>query len=788
MYSKNKKFFHLKTLKQIVHILIGIIIGSWITCQIRLINYENFKNDILYQICSYRSTWLSSNDNDNVIQISTKNNDLANTFYSIHNLTTNRNNINQNDQRKLLLIGVMTTKSFLTTRAKTIYETWGHDLNGDILFFTSSNQKTNSNLPLVALPQVDDSYPPQKKSFFMFKFMNDYFGNHYKFFMRADDDLFVNVERLKQFLESLNNSESIYIGQTGVGNKDEFGQLNLSMHDNFCMGGPGVILSFKSLQKIATNIKYCLQNLYSTHEDVEIGRCLHRFAGISCTWSYDMQNLFHHNSSIQQSILNNDNDGMIQSSNHDLSNVLTIHPIKNPIAMKNLYKYFKRIDNQQWNFQITKLYRHLNILLSNWTDDKLSKQFKTFLNLDRMAIESENIGHKISLKNLAKTTTTKSTLYDPIWKFFGQKLFMEKSLNPKKNIDKDIIQSFNQNIKQILNQFNQNSFKKGTLFDYHSLNYGYIRWLPSIGIQYILDFLIIYRKYHGKRLTIPIRKHIYAVQTFSRSHLIHVEEKSNNDVINIIVPLAGRISTFQRFVQNFIDVYQQDNQLTLTVVLFPDHHSNSNSNQTTNSNEIEKILEKFSGTKNIVRIMGKFSRGTALQKSSTLFSKKSLLFFLDVDMIFTGKVLNRVRQNTRLNQQVYYPIVFSQYENLLKKLLKNDSIDHNEEIEEEFGYWRQFGYGIVSVYNEDLIKIGGYNTTINGWGIEDVNLYDRFILNNFTIFRSTDPDLIHVYHSIDCDRKLSTLQYEMCLGTKFFTIDSLPIISKFIRKNHLLID
>ncbi|KAH9416600.1 Chondroitin sulfate synthase 1 [Dermatophagoides pteronyssinus] len=648
MYSKNKKFFHLKTLKQIVHILIGIIIGSWITCQIRLINYENFKNDILYQICSYRSTWLSSNDNDNVIQISTKNNDLANTFYSIHNLTTNRNNINQNDQRKLLLIGVMTTKSFLTTRAKTIYETWGHDLNGDILFFTSSNQKTNSNLPLVALPQVDDSYPPQKKSFFMFKFMNDYFGNHYKFFMRADDDLFVNVERLKQFLESLNNSESIYIGQTGVGNKDEFGQLNLSMHDNFCMGGPGVILSFKSLQKIATNIKYCLQNLYSTHEDVEIGRCLHRFAGISCTWSYDMQNLFHHNSSIQQSILNNDNDGMIQSSNHDLSNVLTIHPIKNPIAMKNLYKYFKRIDNQYWNFQITKLYRHLNILLSNWTDDKFkSKQFKTLSNLDRMAIESKNIGHKISLKNLAKQQQQQSTL-----------------------------------------------------FDYHSLNYGYIRWLPSIGIQYILDFLIIYRKYHGKRLTIPIRKHIYAVQTFSRSHLIHVEEKSNND------------------------------------------------------------------NDDVINIIGKFSRGTALQKSSTLFSKKSLLFFLDVDMIFTGKVLNRVRQNTRLNQQVYYPIVFM----------------------EEFGYWRQFGYGIVSVYNEDLIKIGGYNTTINGWGIEDVNLYDRFILNNFSIFRSTDPDLIHVYHSIDCDRKLSILQYEMCLGTKFFTLDSLPIISKFIQKNHLLID
>ncbi|OTF75033.1 hypothetical protein BLA29_014162 [Euroglyphus maynei] len=107
---------------------------------------------------------------------------------------------------------------------------------------------------------------------------------------------------------------------------------------------------------------------------------------------------------------------------------------------------------------------------------------------------------------------------------------------------------------------------------------------------------------------------------------------------------------------------------------------------------------------------------------------------------------------------------------------------------EEFGYWRQFGYGIVSVYNRDLIAVGGYDTDINGWGMEDVNLYDRFIQNNITIFRSVDPDLIHVYHRIHCDEQLSPQQYEMCLGTKFFSLDSIQTISSFIQQNHLLID
>lgn len=249
------------------------------------------------------------------------------------------------------------------------------------------------------------------------------------------------------------------------------------------------------------------------------------------------------------------------------------------------------------------------------------------------------------------------------------------------------------------------------------------------------------------------------------------------DIVNVIVPLAGRILTFKRFVRNFIQVYRQDDRLTLTVVLFPNH-----SNQTVS--EIEIIMKEFSGTKNILQVDGKFSRGTALQQSSLLFNNSSLLFFLDVDMLFTEQVLHRVRSNTIFKQQVYYPIVFSQYQNSLKKLItKNESIH-----DQEFGYWRQFGYGIVSVYNQDLISVGGYDTNINGWGMEDVNLYDRFIASNLTIFRSADPDLIHIYHAIHCDNKLSSIQYEMCLGTKFFSLDSINTISTFIQQNHLLLD
>lgn len=81
----------------------------------------------------------------------------------------------------------------------------------------------------------------------------------------------------------------INLGQAGKGNTEEFGLLSLEYDENFCMGGPGVILSRETLRRVAPHIPTCLKNLYSTHEDVEIGRCVQKYAGIPCTWNYEVK-------------------------------------------------------------------------------------------------------------------------------------------------------------------------------------------------------------------------------------------------------------------------------------------------------------------------------------------------------------------------------------------------------------------------------------------------------------------------------------------------------------------
>ncbi|ELK03125.1 Chondroitin sulfate synthase 3 [Pteropus alecto] len=195
--------------------------------------------------------------------------------------------------RDFLYVGVMTAQKYLGSRALAAQRTWARFIPGRVEFF-SSEQSPNAGLgqpppplPVIELPGVDDSYPPQKKSFMMIKYMHDHYLDKYEWFMRADDDVYIKGDKLEEFLRSLNSSKPLYLGQTGLGNIEELGKLGLEPGENFCMGGPGMIFSREVLRRMVPHIGECLREMYTTHEDVEVGRCVRRFGGTQCVWSYE---------------------------------------------------------------------------------------------------------------------------------------------------------------------------------------------------------------------------------------------------------------------------------------------------------------------------------------------------------------------------------------------------------------------------------------------------------------------------------------------------------------------
>lgn len=187
-------------------------------------------------------------------------------------------------------------------------------------------------------------------------------------------------------------------------------------------------------------------------------------------------------------------------------------------------------------------------------------------------------------------------------------------------------------------------------------------------------------------------------------------------------------------------------------------------------------------------------------------------------MTFQAETLDRIRRNTIMHRQVYFPIVFSQYDPSRIQNVPNANINN---FGYESGFFRQFGFGICAIYKADILNpnINGFNTDITGWGLEDVKLLERIIKLNqnqpsqllntadgndveqsmasnyesvkpkmLSVFRAADDTLIHVFHPINCDKNLEESQYQMCQGTKANTLGSYKLIESVLLSNRTLME
>ena len=190
--------------------------------------------------------------------------------------------------RKTVFIGVVTAEKLLNTRGKAIFETWGK--SAPMITFFSAEGESKTTLPVVSLPGVDDTYPPQKKVYRMLKYMHDNYINEYNWFLRADDDVYVRVPQLIQFLNTLDSNKMVYMGQPGMGKPQDLERIQLRADEHYCMGGTGVIYSNTLLKRLAPHLDDCLANVVvSYNEDLEVGRCISRRLNVQCTWSYEVR-------------------------------------------------------------------------------------------------------------------------------------------------------------------------------------------------------------------------------------------------------------------------------------------------------------------------------------------------------------------------------------------------------------------------------------------------------------------------------------------------------------------
>lgn len=352
---------------------------------------------------------------------------------------------------------------------------------------------------------------------------------------------------------------------------------------------------------------------------------------------------------------------------------------------------------------------------------------------------------------------------------------------------------------------NQDYRTKGRTYSFKNLLHGYSRVNPLFGVDYRL-YLQLFYKNSSRTISaaVPVKQSTYARQPFlevefeedvTSAETTEIGERSSMNLdmesgdvsdrlnvrVNFIVPLSGRYKTLLRFVHNFEDACLKNREnVSLVIMLYSTEEEEENTSEETTAH-IQKLKTKYPDYElRVISRDGPFSRGAALQHGSSLFAGNDLLFFVDVDIYFHQKALRRIRLSAVAGRSVYFPIVFRQYDPRLVREKGENSRTSSADFDSQSGYWQHFGFGIVALINSDFRRSGGFNLNIKGWGKEDVELYDKFISCNMSIFRSVDTGLVHIFHSIVCDPNLDPAQHKMCTGSKAMSYASADELTNYV--------
>lgn len=66
-----------------------------------------------------------------------------------------------------------------------------------------------------------------------------------------------------------------------------------------------------------------------------------------------------------------------------------------------------------------------------------------------------------------------------------------------------------------MDNINLFSRERGRVIEFQQILYGYYRLNPLYGPDYILDVLLTFKKYRGRKMTVPVRRHAYIQQQFT---------------------------------------------------------------------------------------------------------------------------------------------------------------------------------------------------------------------------------------------------------------------------------
>ncbi len=437
-------------------------------------------------------------------------------------------------------------------------------------------------------------------------------------------------------------------------------------------------------------------------------------------------------------------------------NAITVHPIKEPSYMLHLHHHYLMSDflNRQHRAAV------------------LSHRLRKIQNILRDSRNKTRYFQKSYFHGLLPSNSSTH------WEFCNSQYLYGLSEPPLSWVSGPILQGVWGLKYAAMNNINMEArrlFKSQETFK--KMHLATLRINPTLGLQLAISLETLLKPLTTTHDRFPRRAQhsSHFQQSFAplwKNTLSEIfPSESHKPKIHFIVPLTGRFDTFLRFLNSFEEAFlNHELAVCLLVVYFPD---------VSPPEKHKKVFEEFRAKHPEVQLiwselLGEFSRSRALEFGVHRFGNDTLLFFADVDLVFETEFYYRCRAGAVLGKRVYFPLMFSQF---------NPQIVHYNhsappgKTSFEFtppwrtrtftiraGVWRKYSYGPVCVYSNDVIAVGGLNTTIRGWGLEDLDFYEKCLRHNLEVFRTPDLGLVHVYHAqTSClDPRMNSEQAKMC--------------------------
>ena len=388
---------------------------------------------------------------------------------------------------------------------------------------------------------------------------------------------------------------------------------------------------------------------------------------------------------------------------------------------------------------------------------------------------------KIPIENIFDTITRNPKDF---WNHFnGSRFFMHDEVEPADPWLAHIIQKLRvlkSYVGRVGRKFRYTLHELDVLLN---LRYGYYTVNPLKGVAYIIDL-------HARKGKKWYNRPYMLQHTFSNLYSMEEQAVDNDNKnisnirINFIVPIAGRHYTMLRFLNKWEnDILKPGENVSLTFVVT--EGLNHKGQYKTVSKIIQDLRAKYPKQPfHVIRSTKNFQRSSALQKGAEKFGPESLLFFIDIDCTVSRGTLYEIRVNTIKGKQVYFPIVFSQYNPNYTNVNASMPLGIKHQYSYAKGYWRFKGYGMISIYKSDFTKVGGLNMEIRGWGKEDTDFAERVLKKKLLIFRAPSLGLEHIFHSKKCHDKLSKPQYASCQKVKWSSDVSKQIITEMVYRKY----